>query len=169
MQYKISFHIKIYVTVFYIQIWFKREAPLLFFQIKTMVYRKKTLHRKNMKKLSNYMFDTHDVTCNLRRRNNEIIDIYKNEVRKARFTKSSYKTELWKMTSHFESLTQKFLHRFFFRVTNSTSWKIKLNFELLTRRFNFYFSTFELLTQRWKTKSCTLSQKITQSQKIKTK
>ena len=39
-QYKISFHIKIYVTVFYIQIWFKCEAPLLFFQIKTMVYRK---------------------------------------------------------------------------------------------------------------------------------
>ena len=75
----------------------------------------------------------------------------------ARFTNSSYKTKLWKMTSHFESLTQNVLHRFFFRVTNSTSWKIKLNFELLTRRFNFYFSTFELLTRSWKTKSYTSS------------
>ena len=73
----------------------------------------------------------------------------------ARFTNSSYKTELWKMTSHFESLTQKFLHRFFFWVTNSTSWKIKLNFELLTRRFNFYFSTYELLTRSQKIKSFT--------------
>ena len=140
-----------------------------FFSNKNHGLQKKHFIKKNMKKFSNYMFDTHDVTCNLRRWNNESIDIYKNEVWNARFTKSSYKSELWKMTSHFESLTQKFLHRFFFRVTNSTSWKIKLNFELLTRRFNFYFSTFELLTQRWKTKSCTLSQKITQSQKIKTK
>ena len=61
-----------------------------------------------MKKLSNYTFDTYDVTCNLRRWNNESIDIYKNEVWNARFTKSSYKTELCKMTSHFESLTQNF-------------------------------------------------------------
>ena len=120
-----------------------------------------------MKKSSNYMFDTYDVTCNLRGWNNESIDIYKNEVWNARFTESSYKTELCKMTSHFESLTQKLLHRFFFRVTNLSSWKIKWNFELLNQRFNFSFSTFELLTQRRKTKRCTLSQKIIQSQKKK--
>ena len=42
------------------------------------------------------------------------------EVRNSRVTKSSYETEYRKMTSHFE---------------------------LLTRRFNFYFSTFKLLTQ----------------------
>ena len=33
------------------------------------------------------------------------------------------------------------------RVTNSKSKNKKLHFELLTRRFNFYFSTFELLTR----------------------
>ena len=41
------------------------------------------------------------------------------EVRNSRVTKSSYKTDLRKMTTHFE---------------------------LLTRRFNFHFSTFELIT-----------------------
>ena len=35
------------VEVFYMQIWFKCEIPLLFFQIKTMVYRKKLLTEKN--------------------------------------------------------------------------------------------------------------------------
>ena len=33
------------------------------------------------------------------------------------------------------------------RVTNSKSKNKKSHFELLTRRFNFYFSTFELLTR----------------------
>ena len=136
------------------------SAALIFSNKNHGLQKKKILHRKNIKKFLNYMFDTHDVTSNLRRWNNESIDIYKNEILNARFTKSSYKIELWKMTSHFELLSQKFLYRFFYGVTNSTSWKIKLNFELLTRRFNFYFSTFELPTQRWKTKSCTLSQKI---------
>ena len=77
VQYKISFHIKKYVTVFYIQIWFKCEI----FSNKNYDLLKKTLHRKNTKKLSNYMFDTQNVTCNLRRWNNESNDIYKNEVR----------------------------------------------------------------------------------------
>ena len=36
-------------------------------------------------------------------------------------TKSSYETELHKMTSHFELLTQNFLRKVFFQVTNSTS------------------------------------------------
>ena len=50
-------------------------------------------------------------------------------------TKSSYETELRKMTSRFELLTRR--------------QKIKkLHFELLTRRFNFYSFVFELLT-RW--------------------
>ena len=40
------------------------------------------------------------------------------------------------MASHFDLLTRKFLKKFFFWVTNSTSWNIKLNFELLTWRFN---------------------------------
>ena len=42
-------------------------------------------------------------------------------VRNSRVMKSNYKTELHKMTSHFESLTRKFLYKFLFRVTNSTS------------------------------------------------
>ena len=33
----------------------------------------------------------------------------------------SYENELRKMTSHFELLTRNFLHKFIFRVTNSTS------------------------------------------------
>ena len=40
----------VFLLFFYIQILFKFQAPLLFFQIKTMIYREKTLHRKNMKK-----------------------------------------------------------------------------------------------------------------------
>ena len=44
-----------------------------------------------------------------------------NEVRNSRVTKSSYETELLKVTSHFELLPQKFLKKSFFRVTNSTS------------------------------------------------
>ena len=40
---KSAFLIKIQVKVFYIQIWFKCETPLLFFSNKTMVYRKKDL------------------------------------------------------------------------------------------------------------------------------
>ena len=43
------------------------------------------------------------------------------DVRNSRVTKSSYETELCKMKSHFELLTRKFLEKFFFRVTNSTS------------------------------------------------
>ena len=43
------------------------------------------------------------------------------------------------------------------RVTNSKSKNKKLHFELLTRRFNFYFSTFELLTRSWKIKNNTSS------------
>ena len=133
------------------------------------------------------MFCTHDVTCNLSRWNNEPIDIYKNEVGNSRVRNLSGKIELCKMTSHFELLIQKFLYKFFSRVTNLTSWKIilklelgvtnskvwllffyfrvtnpklnkkKFNFKLLTRRLNFDFSTFELLIQRWKIKSWTSS------------
>ena len=40
------------------------------------------------------------------------------------------------------------------RATNSKSKNKKLHFELLTRRFNFYFSTFELLSRSWKIKTC---------------
>ena len=65
---------------------------------------------------------------------------------------STNETKLRKMTSHFDSLTRKFLEKFFFWVTNSASQNIKLNFELLTQRFNFYFSTFELLIRNWKKK-----------------
>ena len=42
------------------------------------------------------------------------------EVQNSQVTKSSYKINLRKMTSHFELLTQKFLLKFFFRVTNTT-------------------------------------------------
>ena len=103
IQYKISFHVKIYVQGFYIQIWFKCEAQLLFFQIKTTAREKKHFIEK-IWKLFNYIFYTHDVTCKLSWWNNESIDIYKNEVRNSRVTKSSYKIELCKMTSHFELL-----------------------------------------------------------------
>ena len=41
------------------------------------------------------------------------------EVRNSWDTKSSHETELPKMTSHFELLTQKCFYKFFFRVTNS--------------------------------------------------
>ena len=47
--------------------------------------------------------------------------IFLNEVRNSRVTKSSYKTDLCKMTSHFELLTRTFLWKLFFRVTNLTS------------------------------------------------
>ena len=47
--------------------------------------------------------------------------LYKHEIWNSRVTKSSCETELHKMTSHFELLTQKFLWKFFFRVTNLTS------------------------------------------------
>ena len=43
------------------------------------------------------------------------------EVRNPRVTKSNYETKLHKMMPHFELLTQTFLKKFFFRVTNSTS------------------------------------------------
>ena len=43
---KSVFFIKIHVKVFYIQICFKCETPVLFFVIRTMVYRKKTLYRR---------------------------------------------------------------------------------------------------------------------------
>ena len=69
-----------------------------------------------MKKLFNYMFYTHDVTCNLSRCNNERIDIYKNELRNSRVKNSSYKIELCKMTSHFELQTQKFLYKLLTRL-----------------------------------------------------
>ena len=52
MQYEISFfnkiHVKVLTKVFYIQIWFKYETLLLFFLIRTMVYRKKLfIEKKN--------------------------------------------------------------------------------------------------------------------------
>ena len=48
------------------------------------------------------------------------------------------------MMSHFELLTPKFLQKFLFRLTNSTSYNNKFHFELLTLRLNFNLSTFEL-------------------------
>ena len=42
------------------------------------------------------------------------------EIQNSRVTKSSYETELRKMTSFFELITQKMLWKFSFRVTNST-------------------------------------------------
>ena len=77
------------------------------------------------------------------------------KVRNSRVMKSSYETKLLEMTSHLELLNRKPLQKLFFRVTNSTSLNIKLN--LLTRRFNFYFSTFKLLTRSLKIKYFTLS------------
>ena len=46
------------------------------------------------------------------------------------------------------------------RVTNSKSKNKNLHFEILTRRFNFYFSTFESLTRRWKIKRFTSTQRF---------
>ena len=48
-------------------------------------------------------------------------NMIKSEVRNSLVTKSSYETELRKMTSHFGLLTRRFLWKFFFRVTNLTS------------------------------------------------
>ena len=42
------------------------------------------------------------------------------EVQNSLVTKSSYETELDKMTSHLELLTRKYLQKFFFRGTNLT-------------------------------------------------
>ena len=82
---------------------------------------------------------------------------FRTEVRNSRVKKSCYKTELRKMASHFELLTRKFLYKFFFRVTNSTSQNSRLNFELLARRLKVYFFIFELLTLGWKIKGYTSS------------
>ena len=41
------------------------------------------------------------------------------KVQNSQLMKSSHKTELHKMASHFELLTQKCLQKFFFQVTNS--------------------------------------------------
>ena len=54
-------------------------------------------------------WDFVDLKCNL------------SEVWNSRVTKSSYETKLHKMTPHFELLTRKFLQKFFFQVTKSTS------------------------------------------------
>ena len=43
------------------------------------------------------------------------------ELRNSRITKLSYETQLRKTTSHFELLTRTSLHKFSFRITNSTS------------------------------------------------
>ena len=43
------------------------------------------------------------------------------KVKNSLVTKSSYETELRKMTPHFELLTRKLLKKIFFLVTNSTS------------------------------------------------
>ena len=77
---------------------------------------------------------------------------WKWEVQNSQVTKSSYKTQLSKITSHFELLIRK------------SFWSS--SFELVTRfhkilninsKVNFYFSTFELLTRNWKIKSHTSS------------
>ena len=62
--------------VFYIQTWFTYEAPLLFFQIKTMIYRRKH-YRKIYERILIYMLYTHGVTCSLSRWNNGDNDICK--------------------------------------------------------------------------------------------
>ena len=46
-----SVFIKIHVKVFNTQIWFKCKVLLLFFQIKTVIYRKKTLSRNIFEKI----------------------------------------------------------------------------------------------------------------------
>ena len=46
-----SVFIKIHVNVFNTQIWFKFKVLLLFFQIKTVIYRKKTLSRNIFEKI----------------------------------------------------------------------------------------------------------------------
>ena len=71
-------------------------------------------------------------------------DIKLIEVRNFRVTKSSYKTELRKTTSHF-ARSQKM--KVSLRVTYSKSKNKNFHFELLTRKFNFYFSTFGLPTR----------------------
>ena len=42
------------------------------------------------------------------------------------------------MMSHFELITQKFLQKFVFQVTNPTLKNIKFHFELLTRIFTLW-------------------------------
>ena len=49
-----------------------------------------------------------------------MINYEENEFRNSQITKSSYKTELCKMKSHFELLTRKFLQKAFLQVTKST-------------------------------------------------
>ena len=77
---------------------------------------------------------------------------YDHKVRNSRVTKSSYETELRKMTSYFELLTWVFLQKYFFGVTNSTLQNIKLNFELLTRSWKIkrFTSSYKLEVGKWK-------------------
>ena len=59
IQYEISFFIKYTLRFFIYKFEIKCEAPLLFFQLKTMIFRKKHfIEKKNTKKLLNYMFYT---------------------------------------------------------------------------------------------------------------
>ena len=70
----------------------------------------------------------------------DILDYW--DVQNSRVTKLSYETELGKVTSDFDILTQKFISKLLFQFTNSNSWNIKLTFESLAQRFNFSFSAF---------------------------
>ena len=71
--------------------------------------------------------------------------MYLVEVRKSQVTKSSYEIELRKMTLHFELLTQNLLQKFFLELL--TRLRKTSNPKLLTRSLNFYYFTFELVTQ----------------------
>ena len=83
--YKYTFLFQIYstISVFY-QNTRSGFLPLLFFPIKTMVYKKRLFIEKNSlsvdyAKIIENMLYTHYVTCNLSRRKNKDNDIYKKD------------------------------------------------------------------------------------------
>ena len=80
--------------------------------------------------------------------------------------KSSYETELRKMTSHFELLTQKCLQEFFFRVTNSTFVKYETKFRVTNSRYKLLFFYFRFTNSKLKNKKLHF-ELLTQSQEMK--
>ena len=79
------------------------------------------------------------------------------EVWNSRVTKSSYETELRKMTFHFESLTGKLLQKFFFRVANSKIKLLFFYFRVNNSKLKNKKSHFELLSGSQKIRKITSS------------
>ena len=83
------------LAVFYIQIWFKCEIPLLFLLIKTMVYRKIIFKEKKQISADYVKIIELHVTCNLRRWNNGGNYIDQKDQSKLNILKNSFFKYIW--------------------------------------------------------------------------